>query len=270
MNHWIRTAWFRCRAVLLKNQLDCEFNEDLATHLELLIDECRRSGMPPDEARRGALRKLGWPGLLRELHREQRGIPVLEVLAQDVRYALRLLWKNRAFTFIATFSLALGIGANTAIFSVTDNLLLRSLPVHEPDRLVQVQQRVASGAGGAHVLFRQSAFDYVRTHNQVFSEVVGFGSLPRPVVEIDGVAEPPLQVDFVSRNFFRDLGVTAIVGRAQGPSDEAVAVVSYRFWQARFNASSSVLGKPIQVEGQTFSIIGVAPRQFLGLCVANS
>ena len=112
----------------------------MTTHLELFIDEGRRRGLSPADARREALRKLGRPVALREVHREQRGMPVLDVLAQDVRYAVRMLWKSPAFTGIVTLSLALGIGANTALFSLVDNLLLRSLPVREPDRLVQVRQ----------------------------------------------------------------------------------------------------------------------------------
>src|SRR6266542_2817434 len=218
MRHWLRMIWSRWCAVFRKERLDREFDEELTTHLELLIDECRRSGMSQSEARREAIRRLGRPESLRELHREQRGIPALEVLAQDLRYAVRMLWKSRAFTCIATLSLALGIGANTALFSLVDDLLLRSLPVRGPDRLLQVQQTV-SGLGIRKVgnLFSKPTFDYVRMHNQVFAEIVGFNYLDRPAVSIDGVAEPSRQVEQVSENFFRDLGIMPIVGRTPEP-----------------------------------------------------
>src|SRR6266540_7177742 len=207
MSHWLRMIWSRSWAMVRKERLDREFDEELTTHLELLIDEGRRSGMSHTDARREALRKLGRPVALREVHREQRGLPWLDVFAQDLRYAGRMLRKTPAFTVIVTLSLALGIGANTALFSLVDDLLLRSLPVRGPDRLLQVQQTV-SGLGIRKVgnLFSKPAFDYVRMHNQVFAEIVGFNYLDRPAVSIDGVAEPSRQVEQVSENFFRDLG----------------------------------------------------------------
>ncbi len=148
MTHWLRTIWSRLLAMVRKDRLDREFDEELTTHLELLIDEGRRRGISHTDARRQALRKLGGLASIREVHREQRGMPVLDVLAQDLRYAVRMLWKSPAFSAVVTLSLALGIGANTALFSLVDDLLLRSLPVREPDRLLQVQVRQTSTAFG--------------------------------------------------------------------------------------------------------------------------
>jgi len=271
MTHWLRTIWFRLWAVLRKERLDREFDEELTTHLELLIDEGRRSGMSEADARREALRKLGQLESLRESHREQRGMPVVEVLAQDLRYAIRMLWKSRSFTCVAVLSLALGIGANTALFSLVDDLLLRSLPVREPDRLVQVQQS-SSGLGIRKVgnLFPKFAFDHVRTHNRVFAGIVGFNDLDRPAVNIEGTVEPSRNVEQVSENFFRDLGVTPIVGRAPEPSDEAVAIVSYHLWRARFGGSPSVLGRVLTVDGRAYTIVAVTPPRFLGLSIESS
>jgi putative ABC transport system permease protein len=198
MSHWLRTIWYRGRAVMRRERLDREFDEELTTHLELLVDECRRSGLSHTDARREALRKLGRPVALREDHREQTGLPVLDALAQDLRYAGRILRKNPVFTGIVTLSLALGIGANVALFSLVDDLLLRSLPVRDSKRLVQVRQ-VATGFGVTKVgsAFPQPAFEYIRAHNQLLSEILGFSQFDRPVVAIDGVVEPPRQVEGV-------------------------------------------------------------------------
>jgi predicted permease len=269
--------WSRCRAVvrralavLRKDRLDRDFDEELSTHLELLIDEGRRRGQSPADARREALRKLGRPVALRELHREQRGMPVLDVLAQDLRHAVRALWKSPAFTGIVTLSLALGIGANTALFSLVDGLLLRSLPVREPDRLVQVRQTFTGpGMKKAGGVFSKPAFDFIRAHTAVFSEIVGFNRLDRPAVDVDGVAEPSREVAQVSENFFRDLGVLPIVGRTPEASEDTVAIISHSWWRTRFGGSAGVLGRMVTIDGRACPIIGVAPPRFLGLSFDN-
>jgi predicted permease len=271
MSGWLRPIVSRCRSVLRRGQLDREFDEELATHLELLIDEGRRRGLSDADARHEALRRLGRPVALREVQREQRGIPLLDVCAQDLRYAIRMLRKSPGFTGVVTLSLALGIGANTALFSLVDDLLLRSLPVHQPDRLMQVRQTVrAFGFTKAGNTFPQAAFDYVRTHNQVLSEIVGFNQLDHPVVAMDGVAEPPRLVDRVSDNFFRDLGIAPIAGRMPQPSDDAVAILGDGLWRSRFGRSADVLGRVLTVDGQHYTIIGVAPPRFRGLAIERS
>ena len=272
MTSWFRLTWSRLRSLITKNQLEREFDEELTTHLELLTDEFRRRGLSAADARREALLKLGRPDRLREVHREQRGLPLFDILAQDVRYAVRMLLKSPAFTFVVTVSLALGIGANTALFSLVDGLLLRSLPVRAPDRLVQIQvvPVMPGGFRKPFPVFEPSVFDAVRAHSQVVSEVVGFWRLDRPTIAVDGAAEPAREVDQISTNFFRDLGVTPVIGRAPAPSDDAVAVISDRWWRARFGGSPGVLGRTLSVDGQTFSIIGVAPPRFHGFMVESS
>jgi predicted permease len=251
--------------------LDRQFDEELSTHLELLVDEYRRGGMAPDEARREAIRKLGRPETLRQSHRDQRGIPVLEMLAQDLYYAFRILRKSPGFTCIATLSLALGIGANTALFSLVDTLLIRSLPVRDPERLVQVQQINPTGYfKKGRMLFPKTVFDSVRAYGPIVSEVVGFARMDRPSITIDGAPDPPREVERVSENFFRDLGVKPILGRSPEPSDGAVAMVSYRMWRDRFGSTAGVLGRALIINGGIFTIVGVAPRQFLGLSIENS
>jgi predicted permease len=271
MTEWLRTIWSRCRAAVSRDRLDREFDEELTTHLELLVEEYRRGGLSHADARRTAIRRLGRPERLREAHREQQSVPFLDVLTQDLRYAARVLWKTPAFTAIVTLSLALGIGANAALFSLVDDLLLRSLPVREPDRLVQVRQTMtALGVTKVGFTFPKGAFDYVRAHNQVLSEIVGFNPLDRPVVSIDGVDEPPRKVEVVSGNFFRDLGVPIALGRSPDESDGAVAVMSHRLWRARFEGSPRALGRTLTIDGQPYAVVGIAAPRFLGLSLESS
>ena len=166
------------------------------------------------------------------------------MLRQDTRTAVRTLWKHRGFTAFATLSLALGIGANTALFSLVDRLLLRSLPVSEPGRLVEVQQTISRlGIKKAVTGASPAAFDAVRAHPEIFSAVVGFEYLDRPVVTIGGADEPNRRLARVSANFFRDLGIQPAVGRVPEATDDAVAIVGDAWWRERFGASSDALGQ---------------------------
>ena len=196
----------------------------------------------------------------------------LDAFAQDFRYAVRSLWKTPAFTAVVIFSLALGIGANTALFSLVDGLLLRSLPVREPDRLVQIDV-IPSKQGGfkkAINSFDRAVFESVRARGQIFADVIGFSRLDRPTVAIDGAIEPTQEVEAVSVNFFRDLGVSPVVGRAPDPADDAVAVISSRWWRTRFDGSTGVLGRTLTINGRPHSIIGVAPPAFHGFFLESS
>jgi predicted permease len=260
MKPWL----FRLKAVFSKTQLDHEFESELQDHLELLTEEYEAQGLPRPEARRAALLKLGPPEELRESHRDQRGLPTLEALAQDLSFAVRTLWKSRGFTTIAVLSLALGIGANTALFSLVDRLLLRSLPVKDPDSLVYVQRLVlfpGLKGFGKPSGFDRPTFDAIKGIPGVFSEVMGANPLDRPVIVIDGEIEPSHSGLVVTDNFFSGLGVDLSLGRAE-PNG---AVISDRFWKSRFGKSPDVLGRLLNVNGQTYSIAGVAPPSFQGI-----
>jgi predicted permease len=271
MWQWLRTLWARSRATIRSRRLDREFDEELSTHLELIVDECRAQGMSPADARREAVRRLGQPALLREVNREQRGVLVIEPIVQDLRYAVRMLAKSPAFTIVAALSLALGIGANTALFSLVDDLLLRSLAVREPDRLVQVHQFVeAFGFNKKRLSLPPEMFDGVRERSQVVSELIGFERLDRPTVSVDGVLEQNREVEQVSGNFFRDLGVPLALGRAPESSEDAVAVISAGIWRDRFDRSPGVLGRTLSVNDQPYTIVGVASSRFLGVSLETA
>jgi predicted permease len=268
--------WSRSRAVLTKRRMDVEFDEELATHLELLIEEGRRRGLSHVDARREALLKLGRPDSLREAHRDARGFPLLDALVQDSRYAVRILRKTPSFTLIVTFTLALGIGANTALFSLVDNLLLRSLPVRDPDTLVQLRIFSAHRSPGAlpkpwAAFFDRAVFDAVRAQREVFAGVVGFAPLEdRPVITVDGVVEAEREVEQVSANFFTGLGVSLVRGRSANASDGNVAVISARWWRSRFGGREDVIGRSVTIAAKTYAIIGVAPPRFHGFDVDRS
>jgi predicted permease len=263
----LRIIRSRLWARLRHQRLDREFDEELTTHLELLIDEGRRGGLSPADARRQALLRLGRPDLIRETHREQRGLPALDVLAQDLRYALRMLRKAPGFTAVVTLTLALGIGANTALFSLVDDLLLRSLPIREPDRVIQIRTTVRALGLNKPFSLSPPAFEYLTAHNKVLAEIVAFQRVDRPVVAVDGVMEPGKRVELVSENFFRDLGLVPAAGRLPAASDDAVAVIGHGWWHSRFGGDDAIVGRTLTVNGRSHSIVGVASPGFHGLSI---
>ena len=272
----LRRIWSRLRSLVSRNRLDREFDDELTTHLDLLIDEARTRGLSDADARREALRKLGQPASLRDQHRDARGLPLVDALVQDSKYAIRMLWKSPAFTGVVTITLALGIGANTALFSLVDNLLLRSLPVRDPDRLVQLQVFSPYTPPGVFrkpmaSSFDGTVFDAVRAQTPVFADVVGFLRLEdRPEITVDGAVQAALEVEQVSANYFTALGVAPVAGRSPHGADANVAVISARWWRTRFGGAEDVSGRRLTVAGKSYAIIGVAPPRFQGFNVDSS
>ena len=193
---------------------------------------------------------------------------IRDVMRQDAWMAVRTLWKHRGFTAFATLSLALGIGANTALFSLVDRLLLRSLAVSEPGRLVEVQQTISRlGINKAITGASPAAFDAVRAHPEIFAAVIGFDDLDRPVVTIDGADQPNRRLAEVSADFFRDLGIRPAIGRLPEAGDDAVAIVGDAWARERFGDVSGALGRSMTVDGEAYTIVGVAPARFRGLSI---
>ena len=202
---------------------------------------------------------------------------------QDLRYGVRLLLKQPGFTLVAVLSLALGIGANTAIFSLLDAVLLKSLPVEEPEKLVLFGNGEETGPTDGFPNKSWDVFSYpfyqeVRQRNEVFSEVAALLSLPGSVhgaVESSGEMEP-LAVQLVSGTYFSVLGVNASLGRAftaaddQTPSRHAVAVVSHAWWQRRLGSDPAAVGKTITIDQIAYTIVGVAPKEFFGTTVGQA
>lgn len=190
-------------------------------------------------------------------------------LLQDLRYGIRMLAKNPGFSTVAVVTLALGIGANTAIFSLINTLMLRMLPVRDPGQLVELLHRYP---GEPRVNgFSWQSYEHFRDHNHVFSGLIGFAA-SRFTVRGEGLERETVEGEYVVGDFFPVLGVKPAIGRLIGPEDDhigaagsAVAVVSWSFWKSRFNLDPGILGKRIIVEDVPLTVIGVAPREFFGL-----
>jgi putative ABC transport system permease protein len=247
-----------------RGRAEAELDEEIRAHLEFEKEQNIESGMSPEEARYAALRAFGNVTLSKEDSRTMWGLRQLETLWQDARFGARTLAKNPGFTAVAVVALALGIGANTAIFSVVNTILLRPLPYKDPDRLVMVWEK---GAADGFPINSTSAANFIdwRDQNQVFEGVAVMG---RASFNLTGVGEP-LRVDGrrVSANLFRLLGVEPQLGRAFLPEEDApgasrVVILSHGLWQRRFGSDPGVVGKPLAMSGRSYTVVGVTPPQF--------
>jgi macrolide transport system ATP-binding/permease protein len=287
------TSLFRkVRWWLQRRRKEEELREELRFHLEEEMEERRAGGLPDDEATWAARRDLGNATLVREEARTLWSWLLLEQLAQDVRYGLRGMFANRLFTGLAALSLALGIGANTAIYSFMDAILLRSLPVADPASLIVLEwhsrpvnfgkndpfvmhgmdgrtDRDPSG-GMVAAIFPLPAFERLReVSSPVLSSIFAHKPAGSVNVIVKGEAEL-LQGHYVSGDFFSGLAVVPAAGRPlQGDDDRAgvapVAVLSAGYSQRRFGAAEHAIGQAILVNGVTFTVVGVAPPEFFGV-----
>src|SRR5262244_3865779 len=241
-----------------------DFAEELESHLAMHIEDNLRAGMSPEEARRRALLKLGGVTQVQELHREQRGLPMLETLSHDLRFGARMLFKNPGFTLIAVVTLALGIGANTAIFSVVNAVLLRALPYPEPGRLVRFWE---SNPRRGWLDFAVSAPNFAdwRKQQSVCEQLAAFEF---NTLNFTGGGEPERVAALrVTANFFSVLGVVPARGRNFLPEEEQpgrnhVAILSDGVWGRRFGADPNLIGREIQLSGESYTVVGVTPPGF--------
>jgi predicted permease len=259
----VRAAWRRLRAVFARERLDRELSDELESHLALHIDDNLRAGMSADEARRHALAKLGGVTQIGERHRERRGLPRLERLVGDVRYAARSLRAAPAFTIVAIITLGLGIGANTAIFTVINAALFQKFPVERPEELIAIDR-----AGGNIPTFSYPDYRDFRDRDTLLSSIAALRLAPMNV-EVGGT---PSRVwgYLVTGNYFDMLGVRAAKGRLLAPSDDRipgghpVLVLSDDCWRTRFAADPDIVGRTVKVNGAVFTILGVATPGFRG------
>lgn len=243
-----------------------ELNAEIQAHLSMATRDRIDRGEAPEVAELAARREFGNRALIQETTREMWKWNTLETVWQDARYALRGMRHSPGFTAVAVLSLALGIGANTAIFSFIDTILLRMLPVAEPGQLVEL---LFKAPRQDHMnLFSLRSYEHYRDYNHVFSGVVGFAFAPFGV-RGDGLDPESVGGLYVSANYFPVVGVHPVVGRLIGPEDVGsranVAVVSWSYWKSRFNFDRSILGRSLIVDNFPVTIVGVAPREFVGL-----
>lgn len=254
----------RVRALLKKRALEEELNEEMRYHLEKQIELNISDGMSPQEARLAALKSFGGLEQSKEQCREARGTRYIEEFWQDLRFGARLLWKSPTFALVAVLTLAFGIGANTAIFSVINSVLLRPLPYKDPERLVVVWEHNRTRGKMQNVISAANFLDW-REQNTVFEQMAAFHSGQANLSGVDSPEEVNLQI--VTSNFFSILGTEVIAGRAFQPDDEKsdaarVAILSYGFWQRRYGSNPEIIGKAIGLSGEAHTVVGIMPPDF--------
>ena len=269
---WTRRFWLKLQSLFRRNRNAQRLNDEMQFHLDQQIAENLAAGMNRDEARRAAMRAFGNPTYLKEETRDTWGWTWLEQFASDLRYAARTLRKSPGFAAIAVFTLALGIGANTAIFSFVNAMVIRPLPVERPSELAFLAPTDShSGSLG----FSYPLFEAVRDENRTLAGVFVMAGGPMNV-SVDAQPElAPGGGQYVSSSYFSMLGVEAICGRTftapedKVPGKNPLAVISYGYWRRRFALSPSAVGKTIYLNGIPFTIIGVTGPRFFGIVVGH-
>ncbi len=258
----LRASFLRFVSMFRREQLDTDLEAEISSHLYFAFQDNLNAGMSPAEARRQALVQFGGPQQAKENHRDSRGLPWLETLLQDLRYALRMFRNSPGFTSVAILTLALGIGANTALFSVVNGVLLNPLPYTQPDRLVAVYAK--TNDFGRSSISYPNFLDWVRD-NRSFSSLAAFRA---DSFNLTGVGDPQrLAANMVSAAFFPTLGVKPVLGRFFLEQEDQlgappVAVISESLWKQKFASSPDILGKPMNLDGALRTIVGVVPAAF--------
>jgi predicted permease len=261
----LRTLFARIRGTFGKARSESQLHAELLAHLAALADENMRRGMTREEALQAARREFGGLEQAKERYRERRGLPLLETFFQDMRYALRMLRKSSGFTSAAVFTLALGIGANTAVFSIVDTVLLRPMPYSRPDQLYIVSETLPHLGGDEEVgVSAAEYFDY-RDYNRSFSQVAAYETQGFNLTD-EGT---PLRVQAaaVSASAFPLLGVSAILGQVFSGDDDrfgagSVVVLSHSLWERHFGGDPHIVGKSIKLDEKLYTVVAVMPASF--------
>jgi hypothetical protein len=268
----MRQLWRRIQFLFRREQWDRDLQDEMRFHREMRERRNRERGMPPADARSAAERKFGNATLLRESARDAWGWRWFESIVHDIRYALRGLRNSPGFATAAVLTLALGIGANTAIFTVIDAVLWKSLPVERAEELYHVEFVTARGDRDN---FSWPLFQDFQRRNEAFSSMYASpGTDPRDMRGPRGPVRATLQL--VSGDYFPTLRVKPIRGRSIEPEHDAplgvhaVAVISFGFWSRYFSRDESVIGQTLHIGARPFVIIGVAPPEFFGDYVGES
>jgi predicted permease len=274
----------RLRSLFRRDAVNSELDDELRLHIDRQIEQNIAAGMPSDEARYAALREFGGVDQIREECNDMRNVNWLQDFAQDVRYGVRVLAKSPGFAIIAVLTLALGIGANTAIFSLIDTALLRMLPVSNPQNLMLLRWTARANpnhldessygdcperqdkTGAGNCVFSEPLFHEIQATN-LFSQLTAFSGGGGLDLTGNGAATTVDGIEYVSGSYFQTLGVRPESGRLISSADDApaaspVAVLSYAYWRAQFSGSPSAIGKTIYLNRVPFTIVGVAEPRF--------
>jgi macrolide transport system ATP-binding/permease protein len=259
---------FRIRALFRRKAVENELDQELQFHVEQQVEKYLRAGLTREEAERRTRLEFGALGRVKEDCRESRGITLVETTIQDIRYALRIFRRNPGFTSVVVLTLALGIGANTAIFSLINAVLLKMLPVRDPGQLVQFN--IAIPGLGTNDVLPYPAFKHFRDESDAFSGIFAFAFIRNVDFEVGGQGGTA-SGQVVSGEYFSTLGVRPMLGRMISPQDDkvaggsAVAVIGYDYWRSRFAGDPGAVGKTVVLDNYPFTVIGVTPPEFFGL-----
>lgn len=260
-------AWLsRIAGLFHKERRDRELADEIESNLQMHIEDNVRDGMTPEEARRQALLKFGGVESAKESCRDRRGIPVLEAMWQDGRYGLRMLRKSPGFTIVAVLTLALGIGVDTALFSVVNGVLLKPLPYPHADRMVALAESSPAFSEGS--ISYPDFVDWTKM-NQTFDALAAYR---HDDFNLTGMGDAErLKVTEVSASFFSMLGVQPVIGRDFAPDDDKASaaptvMLSDRLWRAKFDSSPDIIGKTLTLNGTAYTVIGIVPPNFYFCC----
>jgi putative ABC transport system permease protein len=262
MFNWLRVLSSKIRSLFSHGSVDQDFAEELQTHLAILTEENIRKGMSAGQASRAARLRLGGLTQLREAHREQRGLPGVETFLQDIRFAFRTLLKSPGFTLLAVLTLALGIGANTAIFSMAYAFLHKPLSLPHLDRLVAIGELQANDRNDTIRASPANYLDWI-SQSRSFDRLSGFYW---ESVNLSGAGTPQMaQGIHVSSDFFAALGVKPLLGRTflpdeDQPGRDQEVVLTRGLWERQFAADQHIIGKNVRINGRTYTVIGVMDK----------
>ena len=271
----LRILFHRLIGILRKRKLNQDLDEEIQSHLDMQIEDNVRRGMTLEEATYAARRSFGGVDQIKETYRDRRGLPIIETTLQDLRFAIRVLLRTPVYTVVLVLTLAIGIGANTAIFSLVDAVLIKMLPVQNPEQLLAINTYSQRGeqTNFSYPLFQQLR-DNTHTFTGVFAAIDGTTNME--IVGPGSAQSLKGEVQLVSGEYFPVLGVNALIGRTLSvednrvPGAHPVAVISYSFWRTKLGADSSIVGKGIKLKNQPFTIIGITPREFFGESVGRA